>query len=141
MSDIRTALYYHIQTTSGIGAGISSRVYVAGDVPQDTAMPFLTIQQISNEIVRDQDGVSYLERTLFQITAVGATEKEAHDLAHLVQVALDAYRDTMGEAGATVAVRYISLDNELHIPLPPTDASQRGMHEYAQDYSIWNVTS
>ena len=141
MADLLQAIYYTLANTSGVTDITSTRIYGAGDVPEGTALELLTFQLISNMQTRDQGGTSNLDVSRVQFTAVADTTREAYLLKEAVLAVFAAYRGDLGEEGSTVTVRRVLHENDMHIPSPPSDGSQRGPHSWMVDFIFYHVTS
>jgi len=137
MATIQQALWYHVTNTAAVQALISSRMYPAGDVPQGTALPYVTYFRVEQEHHRHYGGGSGFNRAVFSIDCYAATAKEADAVYDAVKDALDNYTGNMGEAGATVDVRGAFLETDGDSYNEPTDGSQRGTAVVGSTYVVW----
>lgn len=138
MATIEQALYYEVVNDAGVSALISTRLYPAAEVPQDTTTPYMTYQRISGPRHRHQGGAGLVEAR-YQFTCHDDTQREAAALATALRAVLEAYRGDMGESGSTVTVRAAYVENDVDGSSPPTDASQRGPIWQSVDVLVWYV--
>ena len=141
MADIHQALYYKLANTGAVTTIATGGVFMAGDVPQGTSDPFVTIQQISNELTQHQTGDSKLDRTTFQITAVAEKHLTAYQLRSAIITALNDFAGNLGEAGSTVAVKSCRHRGDVYLPLGPSDGGQRATAQWSVDFEVWHVTT
>jgi len=126
------AIYYETQNSAGITAVVGTRVFLAGDVPQESAQPYLVLQRISG-IQEDHQGGDALIDARYQFSCVGATLSSARSVAAAVITEFKHYRGAMGEVGSTVNVRDAQIENDADAPIYPTGGSERGPQMYIVD--------
>ena len=141
MADIHQALYYTLANTGAVTTIATGGIWMAGDVAQDTDMPFVVIQQISNEMTHHQGGDSNLDRTTVQVTCVAAKHLTAYQLRSAVLAALDSFTGDLGETGSTVAVKLFRHQGDQYLPLGPSDGSERAAAQWTLTFDVWHVTT
>ena len=127
MATFERALYYELANAATITALVSTRIYPAGDVPQDTTSDYMTYQRVSSRRVRHQGGLGLVEaRYQFDCWAVAGELKTANAIANAVVAKFDRYREDMGETGQTVTVRRAYVEDERDTIVNATAGGQRG---------------
>jgi Protein of unknown function (DUF3168) len=133
---IADAIYYETANSEGISALVGSQVYLAGDVPQGTSLPFLVLQRIDSNQDDHQGGDGCVD-SRYQFTAYGSTLASARAVGAAVITEFKHFRGAMGEAGSTVNIRDMQIENDADLPSPPSDSSERGPQGYVVDTIIF----
>lgn len=133
--EIGEALYSYMKGYSGISALVSARVFPDA-VPQGTAYPAITYQQISEDEVEPftQPAATMICAT-YQIDCWGSTRSSANAVAKQVRAAFKNYSGATGGAGGVTvnAVRKLSrLENYY------TDSDGKALaYVVTMDFEIW----
>jgi hypothetical protein len=99
-------------------------------IPQrfEGQLPAITFQQIGGTPVESTNGGSTTQDTLWQITAIGATYAQAHDLINQVRVALHGYSGTAGG----VTVQHILVESGSMRDIPYVDGDMEQLERYGK---------
>lgn len=136
MPTLQQALYYHVSTSL-----TSTRIYPSSLAPTSVDKPYVIYQRVDDVRHRQQDRTTGLSSSRYQFTIVADSELAAHNLRVVLRDALEGYRGDMGEAGLTVAVRGIFLEDDRDLPQTPSDSSEQPPHIVELDFLIWHVDS
>ena len=113
--------------TSIVGTGIYSV-----PVPQEVTEPFITVQIISGDTIRNMGCVNDVATTFFQIDCWDTSSLGAETLATSVRNAVDGYSGTMG----TRKVYSSILEDEREDTEENLDGTQTEAHRKTQTYRI-----
>lgn len=105
---IRQAIYNELISDSGVSALVGTRIYQAGDVPQDVSQPYIVIQKISDIPTNAHDGYCSLRESRFQITAFDQSILEVEAVNAAVFTCLNGFIGVMGGSGGVTVGRCLS---------------------------------
>lgn len=133
MEFIEEAIRAHALLDPGIVALINDRWHTV-DLPERTALPAVTVQQISNVPEHSHAGHSGLEHSRFQFTLWSDCHLKALRLAFAIERRFDAYRGRMGgddgiEVGRCAKVNRVNLGREAGQKIYRTAIDFRISHE------------
>lgn len=134
---LKDALVVELRANAGVAAIVATRVF-RGIAPQGQALPYLTLQLISNDHQDHMTAASGLADARIQVSSWDKTEHGAEALANAVREALDGFTQaTLGGSGYTADVRRISLEGEAENYVAPMAGDDVGVFGVMQDYGIW----
>lgn len=84
----QTRLYDRLAADVPVAALVDTRIYPAGEVPQQPTLPYLTYQRITTNEIDAMDGYSGLEQATFDVNCWASNHLAASQLA-------DATRDAI----------------------------------------------
>ena len=121
----RQAVWNHLRNDANVNGLVSGRIYHVTP-PQDTPLPLIVIDTISNVDRRDLSGVAWTE-TRIQVTAIAQELAQAEEIALAVRVSLEGWRGVVG------GLRIIDCTVEAFAPLYQDDV---GLHHYHVDVMV-----
>jgi hypothetical protein len=97
--EIDVAIITYLLTYSGLTALVSSRIFVAGAVPENVTFPY-----VSFFLVHGEDDECFITQSgfaedTFQFTSAGLTKIDSINVAKQVRLALNDYSGIMGGTG------------------------------------------
>jgi len=134
---IGDALYYELSNAAAVSALVGSRIYPAGDVPQNPTRPYIAWFKVDNIHARHQGGSSLLTQARFQLDAWAETGTAAEAIYEAVRGLLDNYAGELGDPADSVTVRSCTLDTDSSGSAPPTGGGPRGPQRQTMDFLIW----
>lgn len=124
---IDSAIYTRMSGFAGLSALVSTRIYPAGDVPQNATYPLCTYSQISGVRGYVMGGQSEFVDARFQVDSWGETSISVRAVAEQVRLGLSTYHGTSD----SVVIDYIVMDNEIC-----DYDSDAELHRIIHDYRI-----
>ena len=113
-------VYDLLRLDAGVIAIVGTRIYAAGAMPPETAMPALTYQVITGQPENYLDGVPTIERQRVQVDAWAAGLAAAEQLQSAARVAVIA------------GGRNVCISNNGHDYEPETKR-----YRASRDYEVW----
>lgn len=123
---VKAAIYNRLSNFSALTSLVSTRIY-PGIAPQNTAIPYVTYQQISNESISAMGADTGLERPRFQVDSWSTSPLEADNVAIQVKSALQRYEGTL--EGTTIQVIFLENDVDIY-------DHEAGIHHVSTDFEI-----
>ncbi len=131
---LQGAMYEELRLNAAVAALVASRIYPVV-APQETDLPYLTIQRIDRPRERHQGGDAKLPHPRIQIDCWAATEFAADQLAEALRGVLDEFSGPLG--GGREHVEHCYLEDDRQEYVPPTDGSEQGTHRVSMDFIVW----
>lgn len=138
----KEAFYAHLSTASTVVSVVSTRVYPVGELPKDVVAPYITfaVEEVQHE--RHLTGGEGLARSRVSVAGWAEDYSGAAAIQGTLRALLDNYRGIIG----TATIAYISalgtfMEPESDEYVPPSDASQVGMHAVSMTFVIWHPES
>lgn len=144
------ALYSHLINTAAISTVVGARVYPAGEVPQNTAWPYLTYQRIDTEPLdrRFVGTQSRKRRSIFQVDAWGRGPSQLSSVLGLASAIwqanggvtggpmLHGFTGTMASGGSAVVVKSCWLRDQRHDDEAAGLGGEEAAHRASLDFAI-----
>jgi len=131
--DIERAIYMRLSTDSEVVEQVSTRIYPE-QVPQGTALPFITFQEIVSTPVRSFSGYSGVTRTTLQVDCWAQNYADRSAVKRSVRHALNNRNSWVG-GGAIV--QSVQLDSMRNSSEPPFDGGERMTRRASLDFIIY----
>lgn len=110
----------------------AGRIFV-GNVPQESALPYIYIMQSGSDEMNAMDGTGNLRKVGFDIYCVSDRSVQAESLGNIVR---DFVKDYTGTAGSeTISAVYLVQEEEEYYE--PRDGSEIGLHVTILDFEIF----
>lgn len=129
---VERAIFTIMSGDATVGGLAGDRIY-PNYVPQDTAMPAVTYQQISGPRDNTLDGPSGLVNSRFQLNSWAATYAECDELTEAVRKAMSGFSGTVG----SLIIQVIQVEDEGDIPAVKPGNDQLRRLGKRMDYRIW----
>lgn len=108
--NIGPAIYSILTSDATIGGYVSTKVYPLA-APQNTAMPYITYQLVSDKPNKNKDRVTSIETLRVQIDVIAKTYENVGQIADAIVNALSFYSGTV--AGITIDIITFEDENDL----------------------------
>ena len=133
MMGVKQAIFSRINGRTAAGG----RVYPAGRVPSDAALPYVVYQVVSRLHEQHQGAAAGLARARVQIDVWGSSYAEADSVAEQIRDVLDGYAGV--EASTTIERAMLDDDNDTE--QVPTSGDERSTAGVSSDYLVWHRES
>ena len=130
---IEKAIYSVLANDANVGGLVGVKIFPVR-VPQGTAMPAITYEQLTGPREHTMDGPFGMAAPTWAITSWASSYGGARALADYVRLALDGYDSTVG----TVKVYVGMLENEVDVSEGSADISATYRWGKRQTYVIWH---
>lgn len=132
---LEPAIVNWLEGDVNIAAVVGTRIYPAGDVPEQDQLPRLTYQRIDTDHAAGLDGSHGFADGQVQINCVSRKRKEARTLAELVRLRMlsTSFQGTI--AGVVVKGARIEGDGDT-VELPQS-AEEKGVSGVALTFRVW----
>jgi hypothetical protein len=121
-----TIIYSLLSTNTGVTNLVGTKIYPI-EAPQTTAFPYIVFQAISNMPTNTKSGVSTMDKTRIQVTAVAKKQSDIDAIGSAVRSALDFIK-------TPAPIQIITYEGEVDMFSYPS--GQDGIFEKAQDYFL-----
>ena len=128
---VETAIYSILINDATVHGLVGNAVYPVA-LPQDTALPCIVYQEISEVSLYSCDGPVGLETARYQITAWAKTQSQAKAIANAVKAVFNGY---LGTAGGTL-VQLITIASKYDVPAFSDKADEQTQYGKAVDIVI-----
>lgn len=135
------ALRYRLANTGGVTSLVSSRVYLTGNVPQDTPYPYITVFEVDSVGHHHFTAAAGLLTTRVQIDMYAREATAAYAIADAVRTALDGYRGTITVSTSPITLQMCHMQTQQINIDSPTGTEQSGLHRVTQDYMCAHAVS
>ncbi len=130
---LKSDLYLELSTNAAaLIALVSTRIY-PDRADQQTAYPYITYQEISNQGVDEFAGTTVLAKTTIQFS-IWASDAVSRDN---VEIALREYLNGKRTTFGTTFINRIFNTNNVDAPREPNDGSQNTVFGKFMDFDIW----
>jgi len=123
---VKGAIYSRLSNFTALTNLVGLRIY-PGIAPQNTTLPYVTFQQISNESISAMSADTGLERPRFQLDSWSDDQLEVENVAVQVRAALQRYEGTLD----STTIQVIFLQNDVDLYDHETE-----LHHVATDFEI-----
>jgi hypothetical protein len=104
-------IYNLLSTSTAIAALVSDRIFPSRRL-QESDLPAITYQNISNSPLNTKDGVSLLDTERFSVNVWSTSYTNAAEIANLIRTRLDRYRGIL--EGVNVDKIIFSDQNDMY---------------------------
>lgn len=119
-------IYGILSTNTGVTNLVNTKIYPI-EAPQTVAFPYIVFQAISNLPTNTKSGVSTMDKTRIQVTAVAKKQSDIDAIGAAVRSALDFVKTPS-------PIQIITYEGEVDMFSYPS--GQDGVFEKAQDYFL-----
>ena len=130
------ALHVYLSGTTAITDIVDDRLYRVTR-PQGSGLPALTWRKVSGQDQLHQKGTSTLAECRIEMTCWASTPSGAESLRDAVRDVCQRYSGTISDAGESVVVVLIRIEDDAEFFDPPTDASDDGTFSAIVDLHVW----
>lgn len=139
---LERGIYYTLANTAAIAAVVSTRIYPAGSVPQNAALPYIIFQRMDNAHIRHMTGGAGIAKATYKFAAWAAEQDTAQDLCDRIRHVFDNKRSaTWGDPAAYVNLLGSFLDADLRDFEEPVDGSEQGPCVAGLTVLFWHAES
>jgi len=133
---LHAALVEKLGADASVAALVSTRIY-HHQAPQGTTLPYITFFVVSSEHVRSLGSRVQVVRQVVQIDCWADNSVSSTNLREAVQLALDAFRGSMG---ATAALRVLGafLQTTREMKELPSVGEETVLYRSSLDFAIWH---
>lgn len=129
---METALRTHLLADATISASVGARVYPLRAPQNETTLPRIVYQRVSDVPLESHDGYGGHQTTRVQIKATAATYTAAHALAKLIKNKANAFRGNVWG----VLVTDCQPRGVVDLPESLPAAADRGLNTVSQDWLV-----
>lgn len=133
------AIIFRLKNDATVAAQLSGRIY-ANRAPQNTAIPFVTIETIAVERNHHLSGSSEMTSTTLQFDCIGLTPDVSKATAEILRKNMDAMSGvTIGDTGVEVFIRASYLSGQRDDMTAPSDGSDVATYRTSLDFEFWHI--
>jgi len=133
---METSIHSHLIGVAAILALVSDRI-VPGEVDQDTIMPYITFERVTEIGTHHQLAASGISAPVYQFDIWAETSASRLEISEALRDSLDGYSGTFGDQDVRV-MRIMDFEGTIE---EPSDGSEDVIYRCRIDIKIWRSRS